>query len=214
MKTLFLKLLMASLCLGTVACGQIELMSLDEAGFVASSPEARVKATEASAENFIGAHKLVNKKFGKKQMTLIKSLANSSNPFALAQLILDKKTTLSELLTWADTLINAINAVSSPNTAKKIAEITALRNATTDRDIRRRYTEIIVRMTAASSVTRVNVTSLKRHVEGGIRSTKRAQEFMVGGSIWVTAFFLLFATDIYDKVIDIEITLQYLKENL
>lgn len=214
MKTLLLKLLMASLFLWTISCGQIELTSVEGMDTSASSALSKVEAAEASVDELIAKHRLLDIGLKKSYAEIIAIIAKTANPFSLARLILDDNTNLEDLIDWVDELVDSINRINSPAVNDQLAEIEALRDAETDPEIKQRYTELLERAEKEHTVTIINTLSLQKSVQSGIRATQKAQEFMISKNIWVAAFFVIFAPDVYGKAIDLEIALEYLDINL
>lgn len=213
MKTLLLKLLMASLFLWTISCGQIELVSMDSMQASGPSALSRLEVVEASATELIEQHKLLNRELGRSYSRVVVAAAKASNPFTLAKLIFSEGSSLEELLGWADTLLDSIRRVNSPLVSDRVTAIRALRDAETDPVLRARYDAILTRVEEEHTVTRVSVVSLQRKVQQGIRNIVRAQDWMFR-SYLSTLYFSTLGSGILDKVLDLDVTLNYLDVNL
>lgn len=214
MKKLVLKLTIISLSLWTISCGQMDLVSIDSIDASGPSSLAKLEATEEGAEQLFKEQRDLNRQLGASYSKVVSAVAQASNPFTLAKLVLSDDTDLEKLFEWADELLDNIEKVRTPLINDKVAAIRALRDAETDPELRARYDAILERMEEEHTVAQVNVESLQRKAQSGIRTTQRAQEWMVSGNIYVTVFFLTFGSDIYSKVVDVEIALNYLDVNL
>lgn len=212
MKALFLKLLIASWSLWAISCGQMDLVSTDIIG--GSSSVAKVEQMEAEAEAVIQNQKTLNRNLGKSYSKVVATVSKASNPITLAKLILSEETDIEKLFEWADELLDNIEKVRSPLVNDRVEAIRDLRDAEADLELRSRYDAILNRMQEEHTTTEVNIDSLRRKAQSGIRATRKAQDWMVDGNIGVTFFFLTFGSDIYGKVVDLEIALNYLDVNL
>lgn len=212
MKVFLTKLIIISMSLWTISCGQIDLVSTDFSSRV--TPSEKVEEAERAVEELVSEHQKLNQKLKKSYSKVVSVVSQASHPFALAKFILSDDINLEKLLEWADELLDNINRVNTPLVNGKADQIRALRNAETDADLRARYDAILVRLEEEHTVSSVNVSSLQRKVQSGMRSTQKALDWMVGGNVGRTFFFLIFGSSIYDKVVDLDVTLNYLDINL
>ncbi|MBE8221862.1 MAG: hypothetical protein HAW60_03945 [Bdellovibrionales bacterium] len=208
MKTLLYKLLMSSLFLWTISCGQIELSSVD-----GIQPLSKITQVEKNTEKLINSHKLLNTELARSYSKVISKVSDAANPFTLARLILDNESGLDELFDWADKLLDNLEKVNSPLVNSRADEIRELRDSESDPELRERYDAILERLEEEHSVTRINVSYLQRKVRKGILNLNKAQDWMFR-SFWSTVFFITFGSNIQDKIIDLEVTLNYLDVNL
>lgn len=213
MKKVLLKLSLSSLFILTMSCGQLNITYLTQKE-IYTAKLTKFQKAKSEVDEIVLHNKTLNRKLGQSYTKVVSSVARTANPFELAKWALSSDTELVDLFTWADTLLDNIDKINTPLINKKVAEIENLKEAETDEELKKRYDAILSRMKREQKTTEVNVRGLRKLTQRGIRNVERAEKFMVGGNASVAFFFLFFGSEIYSKIVNIEIALTYLDENL
>lgn len=169
-------------------------------------PETPQTPAETEAESIVQDLKdLQNLLLRTSEGRFVLKIANFSDEASLAAYLQDSEFNLAEMLTWADRVIEKIHTLNTPIVNEKIAEIEALRDATTDQELIVRYNSIIARMQSNEQKAILDIQLLKTEI-------KKAITNLVATQLWISesAGRRILLQKAYNAAIDTDLSLQRL----
>lgn len=169
-------------------------------------PETPQTPAETEAESIVQDLKdLQNLLLRTSEGRFVLKIANFSDEASLAAYLQDSEFNLAEMLTWADRVIEKIHTLNTPIVNEKIAEIEALRDATTDQELIVRYNSIIARMQSNEQKAILDIQLLKTEI-------KKAITNLVATQLWINESTgrRILLQKAYNAAIDTDLSLQRL----